>query len=73
MKVAWQFTAWNAFTKRTRPVGHGLSWSTDASHGLPLAKRRPVISVFPPRLKFWHFARKGAESDGRPSRPTVDC
>src|SRR6201987_6376510 len=29
MKVAWQFTAWNAFTKKTRPVGHGLSWSTD--------------------------------------------
>ena len=29
MKIAWQFTAWNAFTKKTRPVGHGLSWSTD--------------------------------------------
>ena len=25
MKVAWQFTAWNAFTKRPVP-GHGLSW-----------------------------------------------
>jgi hypothetical protein len=38
MKVAWQFTSWNAFTKKTRPVlsaiarmateeGHALSWS----------------------------------------------
>jgi len=26
---SWQFTALNAFTKKTRPVGHGLSWSTD--------------------------------------------
>jgi hypothetical protein len=22
-------TAWNAFTKKARAVGHGLSWSTD--------------------------------------------
>jgi hypothetical protein len=29
MKVARQFTAWNAFTKKARTVGHGLSWSTD--------------------------------------------
>src|ERR1700747_703158 len=29
MKVARQFTAWNAFTKKGRTVGHGLSWSTD--------------------------------------------
>jgi len=29
MMVAWQFTARNAFTKKGRPVGHGLSWSTD--------------------------------------------
>ena len=29
MKVAWQFTAWNAFTKKGRPVGHGLTWSTE--------------------------------------------
>jgi len=29
MKVARQFTAWNALTKKARPVGHGLSWSTD--------------------------------------------
>jgi hypothetical protein len=28
MKVAWQFAARNLFTK-SRPVGHGLSWSSD--------------------------------------------
>jgi hypothetical protein len=26
--VAWQFTARNSIKKTTRPVGHGLSWST---------------------------------------------
>jgi len=28
--VAWQFIARDAFKKTTRPVGHGLSWSTRA-------------------------------------------
>ena len=44
MKVAWQFTARNAFTKKTRPVGHGLTRSTDRFIDQGLRKVRPAQS-----------------------------
>jgi hypothetical protein len=55
MRVAWQFTAWNAFTKKARPVlsaivrmateeGHGLSWSTDRFANQGCARFLPTQS-----------------------------
>jgi len=35
MKVARQFTAWNAFIKKTRPLGHGLSCKLPGYHPSP--------------------------------------
>ena len=44
MMVAWQFTAWDAFTKKARPVGHGLSWSTDRFANQGCARFLPTQS-----------------------------
>ena len=49
MKVARQFTAWNAFIKKTRPLGHGLSCKLLGYHHLVLSGQnaflRPVRKI----------------------------
>jgi hypothetical protein len=63
MKAARQFTVWNSFTKKTRPVGQGLSWSTSrfTIQGLRNVHSDPIIP-FPYRVRF--LASPGSKLPG---------
>src|ERR1700751_5414371 len=63
MKVARQFTAWNAFTKKARTVGHGLSWSTDGfAIQVENVPSHPIIPFPTGRVRF--LASPGSKLPG---------